>query len=94
MKTARRVRDGNFYRCSKCGQLVDKRELSDVIFHETDHKPNPTYSQDQRGAHSNAGQINSRFFEIVLMLGRFGHIACRIIKRDHPQAATQGDSID
>jgi hypothetical protein len=29
----------HFYRCSKCGQLVDKRELRDVIFHETDHKP-------------------------------------------------------
>jgi hypothetical protein len=31
----------HFYRCSKCGQFVDKRELPDVIFHETDHKPKP-----------------------------------------------------
>ena len=29
----------HFYWCSKCGQFVDKRELRDVIFHETDHKP-------------------------------------------------------
>jgi hypothetical protein len=28
----------HFYRCRECGQLVDKRELRDVIFHETDHK--------------------------------------------------------
>ena len=26
-----------FYRCSKCRQFVDKRELRDVIFHESDH---------------------------------------------------------
>jgi len=31
----------HFYRCSKYGKLVDKRELRDVIFHETDHKRNP-----------------------------------------------------
>jgi hypothetical protein len=31
----------HFYCCSKCGQFVDKRELRDVIFHETDHKPKP-----------------------------------------------------
>jgi hypothetical protein len=31
----------HFYRCSKCSQFVDKRELRDVIFHETDHKPKP-----------------------------------------------------
>jgi hypothetical protein len=30
----------HFYRCSKCGQRLDRRELRDVIFHETDHKPN------------------------------------------------------
>jgi hypothetical protein len=28
-----------FYQCSKCGQFLDKRELRDVILHETDHKP-------------------------------------------------------
>jgi hypothetical protein len=31
----------HFYWCSKCRQFVDKRELRDVIFHETDHKPKP-----------------------------------------------------
>jgi hypothetical protein len=42
MKIASRAsRDSDFYRCAKCGQLVDKRELRDVIFHETNHKPNP-----------------------------------------------------
>jgi hypothetical protein len=30
----------HFYQCSECGQFVDKRELHDVIFHTTDHKPN------------------------------------------------------
>jgi hypothetical protein len=34
-------RNRHFYRCAKCDELVDKRELQDVIFHETDHKPNP-----------------------------------------------------
>jgi hypothetical protein len=29
----------HFYRCSECGQFVDKRKLHDVIFHTTDHKP-------------------------------------------------------
>ena len=29
----------HFYWCSKCRQFVDKRELRDVIFQETDHKP-------------------------------------------------------
>jgi predicted RNA-binding Zn-ribbon protein involved in translation (DUF1610 family) len=29
------------YRCPECGQFVDKRELRDVIFHATDHKPKP-----------------------------------------------------
>jgi hypothetical protein len=27
----------HFYRSLKCGQFVDKRELRDVIFHESDH---------------------------------------------------------
>jgi hypothetical protein len=31
----------HFYRCATCHQYVDKRELRDVIFHETDHKPKP-----------------------------------------------------
>jgi hypothetical protein len=28
----------HFYQCS-CGEFVDKRELRDVIFHESDHNP-------------------------------------------------------
>jgi uncharacterized C2H2 Zn-finger protein len=31
----------HFFQCPKCGDLVDKRELRDVIFHLTDHKPKP-----------------------------------------------------
>jgi hypothetical protein len=27
----------HFYQCSKCGHYVDKRELRDVIFHESGH---------------------------------------------------------
>jgi hypothetical protein len=42
MKIAKwKARRSHFYRCPRCGELVDKRELRDVIFHETDHKPNP-----------------------------------------------------
>jgi len=29
----------HFYRCSQCGEMVDKRQLDDVLFHETNHKP-------------------------------------------------------
>jgi hypothetical protein len=29
------------YEQEKCGELVDKRELEELILHETDHKPNP-----------------------------------------------------
>jgi hypothetical protein len=31
----------HFFLRPKCGQLVDKRDLRDVIFNEPDHKPNP-----------------------------------------------------
>ena len=30
-----------FYNCTQCGEMVDRRELDDVLFHETDHKPRP-----------------------------------------------------
>lgn len=30
----------HFYKC-RCGEMVDKRQLDDVLFHETDHKPRP-----------------------------------------------------
>jgi uncharacterized C2H2 Zn-finger protein len=29
----------HFFRCPECGEVVDKRELRDVIFHATGHKP-------------------------------------------------------
>jgi hypothetical protein len=29
----------HFDQCSQCGAMVDKRQLDDVLFHETDHKP-------------------------------------------------------
>jgi hypothetical protein len=45
----------HFYRCSKCGEFVDKRELRDVIFHETDHSPpSPSPSENQREIDSEA----------------------------------------
>ena len=28
-----------FFECPECGQFVDKRELRDVIFHVTGHRP-------------------------------------------------------
>ena len=31
----------HFYKCQQCGEMVDKRQLDDVLFHETDHKPRP-----------------------------------------------------
>ena len=31
----------HFFQCPKCGEFVDKRELRDVIFHVTRHKPKP-----------------------------------------------------
>jgi hypothetical protein len=31
----------HFYKCSRCGEMVDVRQLDDVLFHETDHNPRP-----------------------------------------------------
>ena len=30
----------HFYQCQQCGEMVDKRQLDDVLFRE-DHKPLP-----------------------------------------------------
>ena len=30
----------HFYKC-RCGEMVDMRQLDDVLFHETDDKPRP-----------------------------------------------------
>jgi ssDNA-binding Zn-finger/Zn-ribbon topoisomerase 1 len=31
----------HFYKCEQCGEMVDKRQLDDVLFHGTDHNPCP-----------------------------------------------------
>jgi hypothetical protein len=31
----------HFYKCAQCGEMVDRRQPDDVLFHETDHKPRP-----------------------------------------------------
>jgi hypothetical protein len=31
----------HFYQCRGCAEMVDKRQLDEVLFHETDHKPRP-----------------------------------------------------
>jgi hypothetical protein len=34
----------HFYECSRCGEMVDKRELDDVLFHEDHvHRPDIQY---------------------------------------------------
>ena len=38
----------HFFQCSRCGKFVDRRELRDVIFHETDHKPKPEFLKEHR----------------------------------------------
>jgi hypothetical protein len=30
----------HFYKCRKCGEMIDKRQLDEVLFHE-DHKQRP-----------------------------------------------------
>lgn len=30
----------HFYHCKQCGEMVDMRQLDEVLFHE-DHKPRP-----------------------------------------------------
>lgn len=39
----------HFYKCRACDEMVDKRQLDDVLFHE-DHKQRPDipYSGDER----------------------------------------------
>jgi hypothetical protein len=40
----------HFYKCATCGEMVDKRQLDQVLYHETDHKPRPDiqYSGGER----------------------------------------------
>jgi hypothetical protein len=28
----------HFYKCNQCGEMVDKRQLDEVLFHETDQR--------------------------------------------------------
>ena len=35
----------HFYQCQQCGEMVDMRQLDDVLFHE-DHKPRPDIQYD------------------------------------------------
>ena len=40
---------GHFYRCQKCGEMVDKRQLDDVLFHEQHvHRPDIPYGGSER----------------------------------------------
>src|SRR4030095_11628097 len=39
----------HFYKCEKCGEMVDKRQLDDVLFHEDHgHRPDIQYAGSQR----------------------------------------------
>jgi hypothetical protein len=31
----------HFYKCTRCGEMVDMRQLDEVVFHETDHNSRP-----------------------------------------------------
>jgi len=31
----------HFYKGTQCGEMVDRRQLDDVLFHEADHNPRP-----------------------------------------------------
>jgi hypothetical protein len=39
----------HFYKCEKCGEMVDMRQLDDVIFHEDHiHRPDIPYKGSER----------------------------------------------
>ena len=42
----------HFYECVRCGEMVDKRQLDEVLFHETDHEQRPDiqYGGSERSA--------------------------------------------
>jgi ssDNA-binding Zn-finger/Zn-ribbon topoisomerase 1 len=40
----------HFFECPECGQFVDKRELRNVIFHVTGHKPKPEIPRNKEKA--------------------------------------------
>ena len=39
----------HFYRCERCGEMVDRRQLDDVLFHEDHvHRPDIQYGGSER----------------------------------------------
>jgi hypothetical protein len=46
----------HFYKCAHCGKMVDMRQLDDVLFHETNHKPRPDI---QYGGSQSLGVVDS-----------------------------------
>ena len=42
----------HFYKCEQCGEIVDMRQLDDVLFHE-DHVHRPTFSTAARNGSEN-----------------------------------------
>jgi hypothetical protein len=39
----------HFYRCEECGEMVDMRQLDDVLFHENHvHRPDIQYGGSER----------------------------------------------
>jgi hypothetical protein len=39
----------HFYKCEKCGEMVDMRQLDDVLFHEDHvHRPDIPYGGSKR----------------------------------------------
>jgi hypothetical protein len=46
------------YKCQKCGEMVDMRQLDDVVFHETNHKPRPDI---QYGGSVKTEDVRARF---------------------------------
>jgi beta-galactosidase beta subunit len=39
----------HFYKCEQCGQMVDMRQLDDVLFHEDHvHRPDIQYGGSER----------------------------------------------
>jgi hypothetical protein len=54
----------HFYKCQKCGHMVDKRQLDDVLFHEDHlHRPDIEYSGSERLSSSMEGapRLANRF---------------------------------
>jgi hypothetical protein len=53
------VEKEHFYKCKRCGEMVDKRQLDDVLFHE-DHKPRPDIQYTAGSGSTNEGDVRLR----------------------------------